>query len=309
VYELMVANNGGTAATNLIISDTIPSGAFYKVGAEVKIGDVVRWTESSLEPGGSIIFTFIVTATQTITNSNYRVTADDGVVAIGQDPVVTVVSQPGNPNLTITKTGPTSTDPGELIAYTLTVTNSGDIAATNLEIRDTLPPGANYVNGGTMIGNEVRWMELSLAAGDIRTFTFFVTATQTITNSNYLVTATNAPDSLGQKPVVVQIFSPAPPLQGLYLPFILKPGPLTTLKIKTQNTGGNVSVQIFDVNTNAQLLHCSVADNTEQICGQFSPPANQMYRIVAKTVNCGTLQGQFNDAVPGATITRVVFCN
>jgi uncharacterized repeat protein (TIGR01451 family) len=90
-YILTVANSGDTTATNLVISDTIPSGASYVSGG-TKVGNVVRWTAASLAPDASIQRTFIVTATATIVNSDYRVVADNNVSAVGQQAVVTTIT-------------------------------------------------------------------------------------------------------------------------------------------------------------------------------------------------------------------------
>jgi uncharacterized repeat protein (TIGR01451 family) len=306
-YRITISNEGGTTATNLIISDTIPSGAFYAAGGGVQVGNIIRWQENSLTPGSSIQLPFLLTATKTITNSNYRVTADGGVAAVGKEPVVTIVSPPGQPNLTVVKTGPATAASGQLIAYTLVVTNSGDAEANNLLVEDTLPAGATYVSGGTRVGNTIRWTAGSLDAGDSLQFSFSVTATRTITNQNYRVSAQNAPDFTGQKPVVVQIAPSAPAIQGVFLPLVMKPAGLTTLIIRSENTGGINPVQVLHPTTNIELLRCTVGNNTQKVCGQF--PSIGSYKIVAVTGSCGTLRGTFNDATPGARVTRRIFCN
>lgn len=57
---------------------------------------------------------------------------------------------------------------GSQIAYTLTVTNSGNAAATGVTITDTLPAGVSVVanlDGGGGAGNTVTWSGLTVAAG------------------------------------------------------------------------------------------------------------------------------------------------
>jgi RHS repeat-associated protein len=49
---------------------------------------------ASLAPDASVSVQFVVTATQTITNGDYRATADGNLSAVGQKPVVTFVGQP-----------------------------------------------------------------------------------------------------------------------------------------------------------------------------------------------------------------------
>ncbi len=73
------------------------------------------------------------------------------------------VSYEAAPDLAITKNGPATADPGDLITYTLTITNSGTISATNLVITDAIPSGANYVSGGARVDDTVSWTVSSLA--------------------------------------------------------------------------------------------------------------------------------------------------
>jgi uncharacterized repeat protein (TIGR01451 family) len=308
-YKIVISNAGETAATNLVISDTIPQNAFYTIGGGVQVGNIIRWQEAILLPGETIQIPFVLTATQTITNSDYRVTADGGVSAVGQEAVVTIISPPGQPNLTVLKTGPATAAPNEFITYSLIVTNSGDVEAEDLVVNDLLPVGATYVSGGTRVGNVIQWTADSLAADSSLEFNFTVTAQETIVNENYRVWAENAPEFIGQKLVAVEIIPQAPLIQSLFLPLLLKPGPLTTLVINSDNTGGINPVQVLHADNDSELLRCTVENNVQKVCGQFPTPADGRYKIVAVTVNCGTLQGTFSDAAPGATVTRRIFCN
>lgn len=75
---------------SLVITDAVPLGATY-IGGGTLVGDVVSWTVGSLAPGQTITRQFVVTATTTITNSDFRVTAVEGYTTIGVLPVVTVL--------------------------------------------------------------------------------------------------------------------------------------------------------------------------------------------------------------------------
>jgi len=110
-YTLTVTNEGGITATNLIITDTLPTGASYIGGGTFNPGKInvpsnyVRWLVPSLAPNASIDVQFIVTATQTITNSVYGVRTDGGYSATGTKAVVTHVL----PGTSIPVTGNTIT--------------------------------------------------------------------------------------------------------------------------------------------------------------------------------------------------------
>ncbi|MCB0211411.1 MAG: DUF11 domain-containing protein [Anaerolineae bacterium] len=121
---------------------------------------------------------------------------------------VEVIGDPA-PLLAIRKQGPATAAPDELITYTLTVTNSGSISATNLILTDTLPAGASYVSGGTKIGNVIRWSLLQLEPDETAARSFRVTATQTITNNDYGVTSDGGYQAIGLEPVTT-IIEPSP---------------------------------------------------------------------------------------------------
>ncbi len=137
-YTLTVTNVGSASASNLVITDAIPSGAYYVSGGTL-VTDVVSWTFSLLPDTASTPFSFVVTATGTITNSDYRVTADGGISATGQVAVVTTISQPltadfsaepltGTVPLTVTFTNLST--PTEAITSTLWVYGDGVISNT-----------------------------------------------------------------------------------------------------------------------------------------------------------------------------------
>jgi uncharacterized repeat protein (TIGR01451 family) len=112
--------------------------------------------------------------------------------------------------LSIYKTGPAMVDPGELITYTLSVTNSGTFTASTIVITDVLPSGAHYVSGGTLMPEDVvSWTVGSLARGGAHVqVQFIVTATETIINNAYGVTCAEGVSAQGTKDVVTIIGDP-----------------------------------------------------------------------------------------------------
>ena len=89
-YDLAVTNHTTTTLTNLVITDTLPTHAHYIAGG-TRIGNTIQWYVTSLAPSATITKTFVVTASQTITNVDYQVRAGGGLTAIGQDAVVTTI--------------------------------------------------------------------------------------------------------------------------------------------------------------------------------------------------------------------------
>ncbi len=128
-------------------------------------------------------------------STNYRITAGfwAGNVASGA------------PHLIIDKSAPAIVTTGSPITYSLIVSNTGDLAASNVVITDVIPTGANYLSGGTRVGNIVQWAVGTLAPNSGAQVQFVVTATQTITNSQYGVNASGGFNAQGAAALVTVV--------------------------------------------------------------------------------------------------------
>lgn len=122
----------------------------------------------------------------------------------------TLTPPTASPLLSITKQGPSMVQAGSPILYTLAVTNSGNAAAANLVITDTLPVGATYVSGGALNAGVVSWTVPNLAAGATTQVQFTVTAQQSVTNLHYGVTAAGGVSAVGAQSVTTAIANRPP---------------------------------------------------------------------------------------------------
>jgi uncharacterized repeat protein (TIGR01451 family) len=93
-YTLHVSNTGVVTAYSVVLTDALPSGANFAWASDggLESSGVVSWPTLSVPPGGGIIArTFTVTATDTITNADYRATAQGVPGVAGTVTVVTTI--------------------------------------------------------------------------------------------------------------------------------------------------------------------------------------------------------------------------
>ncbi|HEY9853283.1 MAG TPA: DUF11 domain-containing protein, partial [Leptolyngbyaceae cyanobacterium] len=190
-YTITTTNNGPNAATNVVIRDNIPPETTFSSasdGGTFANGVVTFPVIPSLASGASVTRTVTVTAPASggpLVNraSNTSDTPDptpnnnDGSQPPAQ--VTTTLTQPSADVIT-TKTGPTTIAPGGTIAYTITTTNNGPSPATNVAIRDTIPPETTFSSasdGGTFANGVVTFPPIAnLAPNTSVTRTVTVTA-------------------------------------------------------------------------------------------------------------------------------------
>lgn len=199
VYSFSI-NNSGNLAANLILTDDIPDGAVLlpnsvlidgvpQPGANPETGIVV----GTIPPGGSVNVTVTLEVTvdslpqdQRLTNqavANYTFSPPDGRQLTGTVSSNVLVIPVSAPNVTVVK----STDAidavvGDVITYTVVVTNAGIEVVNNVVMVDPVPVGTVFVPGSVTVdgvarptGNPNTGITLgSIAAGASVTVTFRV---------------------------------------------------------------------------------------------------------------------------------------
>ena len=84
-------------------------------------------------------------------------------------------------------------NPGDVVTFTISVTNEGELPLSGIEIQDVVPNGfssiANISNGGTATGNTVTWSGISLPLGGSTSVTFDATVEGSTGDTDYLNTA------------------------------------------------------------------------------------------------------------------------
>lgn len=208
-YALTVANSGPATATNVTVTDTLPSAvkglsATVPGGSCTLRGALVTCRLGSLRAGASV--TIAVKARAIAAGSAVRNEATVRSDVADRDPandrasVTTPIVAP-RAALRISKTvlGSTRTAPGRVVRFRIQVTNTTANAAAGVVVCDRLPEQLSLVStgGGRLRRGDLCWNVGLLAGKASRTFTVSMRVNrdvrpQTIRNV-VVVNATNAP--------------------------------------------------------------------------------------------------------------------
>ncbi|MHA3789789.1 choice-of-anchor L domain-containing protein, partial [Flavobacterium hauense] len=183
-YTITVTNNGPGTATGVNVSNAIPAGitAFNWSGSNASAGANTPLSNSvaSLPPGGVITYTVLLQipanyqgdlVSQTVVTSN-----NDPNPACTQCIDVDTSSTP-TVNLVVTNTnGQDIYTPGANSVYTVTVTNNGPYAASNVVVSNPIPAGITAFswtgsNGSSGTNTALNNTLPTLAAGTTITYT------------------------------------------------------------------------------------------------------------------------------------------
>ncbi len=174
-YTITVFNDGLRSASNVTVLDTIPPNTTYSVtgsSAWIDPSTSVALVNGSQNPkqariviptlaaGASQVFTLRLIVASTVpagtTQISNTVTAnDDGTHGADPTPANNTATDTDtltglHPDLAITKDdGQTTVGPNGVLAYTLIVTNNGNVGATGVKVTETIPANTKFVPGGS----------------------------------------------------------------------------------------------------------------------------------------------------------------
>jgi uncharacterized repeat protein (TIGR01451 family) len=158
-YTITVTNTGDGEATNVRVSDTMPS--------QVTTSDQIEWMVGTLAAHDTRSFT-VTGRANTPGQATNRATAQADGVAPVSDQVTTMITKCV---LTIRKTAPAERKFGRPLPYDIVVSNVGDSDAKGVIIEDTLPAGVSFQSasdGGMCTGTTVVWNLGTIAKGQSR---------------------------------------------------------------------------------------------------------------------------------------------
>ena len=236
-YTLTYANTGNALAPYVAITDTLPPHltALDHTGTILLPlpGQELTWELFDLAPGESGVLTFTALINPTFSGllTNTATIATTAVESITTNntspPVVTEVRAF---DLTIHKTGPLTAYPGDIITYTLTYTNAGDVPAPYVTITDLLPLNTQlYDHSGTIVllspDRTLTWevFNLTPGAGGVLTVSVIIDPTYTGWLTNTVTIATTVPEMVTANNTSIARTVVTPHI--IYLPVVMRAAP------------------------------------------------------------------------------------
>ncbi len=202
-YQIVVGNRGPSAAHNVTLSDSLPSGFTPDSVSSDPTGCItIPCNLGTIAPDGEVVVEIVGTVdadvSGTITNTA-RVTSTTPVVNTGDDTDSVVTPIRGVGDLSISKSDtPDPVRAGESLVYTLTVRNNGPSAASAVTVTDTLPSGVTLASATPGYGgpNPLVWNLGAMNVGETRILTVEVTVNSNVANNTLLYNAASVGSDL-----------------------------------------------------------------------------------------------------------------
>lgn len=158
-YNLNVGNAGPQPATNVTVTDTLPSGVTFLAatpsqGSCVESGGVVTCSLGSLAVSGTASINIAVktSSSGTLTNTATVSASEGDPNGANNSATATTTVNPKQADLGITKSAPATATVGDNITYSMVVSSSGPQPSSNAVMTDTLPAGTTFVSASTSLG-------------------------------------------------------------------------------------------------------------------------------------------------------------
>ena len=186
-FELTVTNAGPNTATNIVLEDEVPSGLNLTTinnGGTAIAGTFLSWTIASLPVGSTTVsYQVTVNAPNGFPDEYLNITEitasdqddpdsepfnDDGDQSEDDEDFFVITPQIIDLELDI-NVSDSSPNVGDVVTFTIDLSNLGDVLATGVSIQDVLPPGFGNVtgisNGGSLGGANIDWSGLTVPVG------------------------------------------------------------------------------------------------------------------------------------------------
>jgi uncharacterized repeat protein (TIGR01451 family) len=152
-FSITVTNDGDATLTNVVVTDALAPGC-ARTKADIP-------ALASMAPGATVTYSCTLA---NVTSSFTNVAVATGTPPVGpnvsaqDNAAVTVVPPATHPAITIVKNPKSQTvTSGGTATFTITVTNTGDVALTNVAVSDALSPNCNHTIGTLNPGQAVSY--------------------------------------------------------------------------------------------------------------------------------------------------------
>ncbi len=207
-FTLEIENTGPDDATGVVVSDELPVGFEFISSNQPSLFSPTtgRWAVGSLPSGQSqsLQIRGIMRATSTFENRAQVIEADqfdrdstpNNGFDVDEDDDARVTITPAQADLSLTKRIDNERpNVGDDVTFTFTVNNTGPDAASDIQVRDAMPPGLTNIRAATQTGsynvNDQIWSIPQLAVGGTATLTLTATLDVVANNSTIPLVRTN----------------------------------------------------------------------------------------------------------------------
>jgi uncharacterized repeat protein (TIGR01451 family) len=332
VYTINFANAGPSPATNVVISDPTPVGlAFLSNSGACTTAFPCNIGTLASGGSGSITSTYTIPANYTgVTIANtatISATENDPNPGDNNGTANTNVAQPAD--VSITKTGPTSSSPGQNVTYVITVTNGGPASAGGVTVDDPTPFGLNFVSNTGACTSAFPCSLGTMTPGQTATInaTFSIPANfagSSVTNTATVASGASDPSSgnntasattslVPQADVGILKSGPASTNTGqniVYTTTVTNHGPLTASNVFV--TDGTPAGLSFVSNSGACsgsfpcALGALTSGQSVTITSTYNVPSNYSGASITNTANVSTSTFDGNASNDSSTVTTAV---
>jgi uncharacterized repeat protein (TIGR01451 family) len=176
-YTITVSNAGPGTAEDVVVTDAVPAATTVDeiLDGGTESGGVITWNLGTLAAGASATVRLVVVVD---VNHDGDVTNVASVASSTTDPdpsddsaTAVTTDDPADVDLALEKTvDETSAKPGDVVTYTIVVSNAGPADATGVVVGDPLPNGLHYVSSkadrGSYDEDSSRWLVGDLPADE-----------------------------------------------------------------------------------------------------------------------------------------------
>ena len=247
-YTLVISNPGQMPVSQLEIQDPVPAYILNPIQISdngQQINGTIHWTLDALQPKQQRIVTWQGTVDADIPDEIMVINNTATVTAWpGGEAAASASSQIYRPEIRLGKDAPAAVAPGEQIAYTLVVTNSGPMAVQQVQVSDLMPTyvltPSNISDQGQIAGQSITWTIASLDRGEVRLLTWRGIVDPTIPLGYLSITntarATAWPDGADEASAVTMVKQPVLSVTK-HASALADPGGLIDYRITLRNEG------------------------------------------------------------------------